>query len=285
MGAILNAKALMHINSFINDYEIAANYHFDKIQRRTYLGQNIGHCRFCKESIPNVSFNMDAHTFPQFIGNKYLLSYYECDICNERFSRTLENEMANFMKLLHTTYGVKGENKIPTYKNYGIRFESSGTKLNIDNVDDSLLTGNLNDKRFSLDLITDKFIPIAVYKCLTKMALSIMPETEVSFFTNTFNWIKEDNHDSSEFKLNNLWIIFSQVLNEHLFPNISAILLKRKGEASISLPTYVFRLTYSKFSFQIYLPLCELDSKKIFSIQDLKYFPHLIDLTTGLRLI
>jgi len=229
-----------------------------------------------------VSFKTEAHAFPRFIGNKYLLSHYECDSCNIRFSETVENEMANFMKILHVTYDVKGKKKIPTYLNNEIRFESRDAKKIINNIQPSSLTGNLNDKTFSLTLITDKFIPVAIYKCLTKMALSIIPETDIGFLTDAYSWIQENNQESNAFKLNNLWVIFSLVLNEQSFSHISAILFKKRSKASASLPTYIFRLTYSKFSFQIYLPLCKLDNKKTFLIEDLKYLPHFIDLKTGL---
>jgi hypothetical protein len=39
---------------------------------------------------------MEAHAFPEFIGNRELISNYECDICNERFSRTIEDHLAKY---------------------------------------------------------------------------------------------------------------------------------------------------------------------------------------------
>jgi hypothetical protein len=280
MNSAYDKTALNDLSAFTRDYNIVASFQFDMIQKRTYLGQKLGYCRFCRESYPKVHFN-DAHALPQFIGNKYLRSHYECEKCNELFSRTIENEMANFMKLLHTTYGVKGESKIPTYKNNGVRYSNS-PEIKIDNVDNTFSSGNLTGKNSSLTLLTDKFVPISVYKCLVKMALSILPEIEIPFLLDTFDWIREESQCSSKFELNSLLGIFSQIKNNHLFPHISAVLFKKKNELSSPSPSFIFRLSYSKFAFQIYLPLCKLDTTNSFSVQNFKYCPHLIDITTSL---
>jgi len=282
MRTTLDPNVIKPFDSWMNDYELLI-IHFDRINRKTILGQKVGHCRFCKKSAPEVSFKQKAHALPQFLGNNFLLSHYECDVCNEVFSRALENEMANFMKPFHTILGIKGEKKIPIFKSKEVRFEFDEKGLIINSFNDSSLVGSLSEKEFSYNLKTDKFIPIGMYKCLTKMALSIMPEADVALFDRTFKWLQEKEHVNTEFELDNLWVIYSQLLEDSTFPHMSATLLKKRSLTSPLLPSFIFRLSYSKFSFQIYLPLCDLDIDKKFTIHDFKYFPHLFDLTKGIE--
>lgn len=283
MSITLNTEALEKYGQFTNDYALIASYHFDTIQKRTVLGERLGYCRFCKRKHPDVSFKTEAHALPQFIGNRYLLSYYECDSCNKLFSETIENETANFMKLLHTTYGVKGESKVPTHKNNGVRFESNGVESNINITDMSLLVGDLNDKEFYIKSKSEKFIPSAVYKCLTKMALSIMSDEDIAYCSRTFSWIQEGKGHKELSVLDNLFLIYSQTSSEMSFPYISAVVYKKKSIASNSLPSFIFILSYANFSFQIYLPFSDLDAKETFPVEGLGYCPHILDMTHGLE--
>lgn len=276
--------AMNYLRLFTNEYEIITRYHFDEIQREKVLKDKSVECRFCKKSHPYTSFKHKAHAIPQFIGNKYLVSRYECDACNELFSKTIENEMANFMKLLHCLNGVKGEKKIPIYKTKQARLESDRTNINIENIDDLSIIGDKNGKSFCINLNNDPFIPIAVYKCLTKIALSIIPESELIHFDKSFEWLQEKEHSISKFQLGDLLIIHSQVLEPIEFPFISVNVCKKRESSSLSLqPSYVSRISYSKNSFQIHIPLCSLDDKIFSKVKSILYMPHLIDITTGIH--
>lgn len=46
MHLTFDTNVLKHFDSFMKGYEFIA-YPFDKINRKIFLGQNIGHCRFC----------------------------------------------------------------------------------------------------------------------------------------------------------------------------------------------------------------------------------------------
>ena len=75
-------------------------------------------CRFCHRSEPEVSFNDDAHAFPESIGNKALASYYECDKCNHLFGEGIESDYGKFFNLYHNIANVNGRKGTPqfTYK-------------------------------------------------------------------------------------------------------------------------------------------------------------------------
>lgn len=278
MNSQLNNEAYNRFKSFLNDYELIASYHSDQAVAKKFLGEKNKYCRFCNKSYPDVTFKNDAHAIPQFMGNRFLLSNYECDDCNELFSRTLENEMGNFMKILHTSYGVKGQKKIPTYKRNGVRFETIGTEVNIEG---NFTYEYINPQKLSITLPTDEFIPIAIYKCLTKIALSIIPEKEILHLRKVFEWIREDHSINHQLESQELFVIFSKIMSEKLFPNISAVLFKSKKNTYI--PKFVFRISYSKFSFQISIPFYELDTPESFMNKNSPYLPHLIDIINGLE--
>jgi hypothetical protein len=204
------------------------------------------------------------------------LTHYECDPCNKEFGENIETNMANFMLVNHIISGVQGkEREIPKYKRSTITLNSNGKHIDIKNVD----VVKPNDKQFAVSLINPAFVPIAVYKCLTKMALTIMPEKELNNFSNTLKWIKEKKHDNSNYVFESLLIFYSY--SKVQFPFISAILMKRKESIDNGMPNFIFRLTYANFSFQTYIPLCSLDSAHSYSFDQLLYVPNLIDITKG----
>jgi hypothetical protein len=44
-------------------------------------------CRFCGGKPPQRTFVKRAHAVSELLGNKVMTSLYECDTCNERFSK------------------------------------------------------------------------------------------------------------------------------------------------------------------------------------------------------
>lgn len=161
-------------------------------------------CRFCGKSFPEVSFEKDAHVFPRSTGNVNLLSKYECDSCNSFFGATLESEYSNLFNFSHTVYGVAGrKNKIPMLQSNDNRSkvkvvkhpEKEGNLHIINEERGSIHTDiNVQKKELTYEGPTITVLPIAVYKCLTKMALTMMPETETKDFSDAFMWIRERKH-------------------------------------------------------------------------------------------
>lgn len=254
---------------------IKENYHpiyycdFDSISKKSRYGE-VGQCKFCKRKHPEVSFKNESHLFPQFIGNKYLLANDECDKCNEKFSRTLENEFANFMKIFHNIHGVKGQKKFPTYKKNNIRLQRKNHHFDLTGIDDGLI--NLNGGKFSLQ--TDTFIPISIYKCIVKMALSLINKKHFDIFENTFEWLQDDTNQQIN-KIGNLPLYFTQN-SEGLNFNKQAFLLEKKGDNN--LPTFLFKIYYSIFSFQVILPFNKKDDDKSYETNDFRSVPNNFEL-------
>ncbi|MGY8681268.1 HNH endonuclease [Bradyrhizobium sp. UFLA05-153] len=77
---------------------------------KVFLG-TAGRCRYCRETNP-ARFRMVAHTFPEALGNKWVISRDECDGCNQTFS-IYDDAIARAVSPFLTLGGVKGKsNKI-----------------------------------------------------------------------------------------------------------------------------------------------------------------------------
>lgn len=254
-----------------------------------YLGdKNNRICRFCGKQHPDVTFNNEAHAIPEFIGNKRLITYYECDTCNSKFSKLLENHMANYMNLHHTLSQVRGKNGVPSFKS---NLKKSRIDLTSSNIK---MESHEGDDIFELDESTKilkitgtraTYIPIAIYKCLTKMALTIMPQNELDNFKNTLNWINEEDHSVSQYNLKSLYALFAFVPGPKPFEFITCALLKRKPDHKKVVPYMLFLLTYGNFIFQIYLPLCKDDFKFSGGKFEIIFIPTPIDMILGKKAI
>ncbi|HDR7656204.1 TPA: hypothetical protein QCX68_001616 [Bacillus wiedmannii] len=257
--------AKKHIEFYMENYDI-----------RTYKlkTENIGNadkkfigdkskrkCRFCGKEKGETTFKKVAHAIPELVGNKVLISYEECDECNKIFSK-LESELANYLSFERSTTGIRGKTGIPVYKNKaGLRVEHDKEEKNRVIIQDVIDSGNivedLSTNSFTIKGERSPYIPISVYKCFVKMALSIMPKRYLPYFWETFDWIREENyllHDTPTFK------IFEQFIpGPKPFVDIEMVLAIRKRESSEKSPFGIFMICLGNFSYQVYLPFAGPD--------------------------
>jgi len=198
------------INYFCNNYDLIfydKNFTIGKI----YIGKkNDKKCRFCNKDKTTATFKTRAHAVPEFLGNKKYLSYEECDNCNKYFSEKLEDNLDKFTKPYRTIARIKGKNKIPTYKSKDkktwLGFESTKKELLLkDVVDSGFINLEFDKKKISMRLKFEQYIPTAVYKCLVKIALSLMSQNELPSFQKTIKWIRHEDHSK---KILNPQIVF-----------------------------------------------------------------------------
>lgn len=269
------------MTDFLNDNYIPLVVHHLNEEDKIFLGSETDRiCRFCNKGETETTFNNVSHAIPEFIGNKKLIAYYECDKCNQKFSRLLESHMANYMNLWHTLTQVKGKRSVPSFKtvNDKSRIDIGTDKVHIsDFVDDSIAQINEEEKSITFSAKKRSYVPIAIYKTLTKMALTIMPESELSDFKTTMAWINEEKHEESPQDLKNLVVLMSFAGGIKPFPFVSCMLFKRKENHKNSVPNMIFALAYSNFLFQIYVPLCKADLKLEGGTMDLTYIPTPLD--------
>ncbi|MUG28057.1 HNH endonuclease [Aeromonas salmonicida] len=255
--------------SFINS--TYKTIYFAKLDQKIKTGEK-GKCRYCGQKEGSVQFQKIAHSFPELIGNKFLFSLDECDECNEFFDKNLENHLANYLGIFRTTHKVNGKNGVPKFKgSNGERIENIDNNIVIIEPEDSNALESLTEENIlSISVEKSTYIPIQVYKCFVKMALSILPETELSKFKDTIDWVRFDirpkQYDTSFLKIYRTFITGIPPLD-----NIRCMLFKRKSPSE-SLP-YIFCIIQFKFyTYQFILPFSKKD--RLLSPSKLNFVPY-----------
>ncbi len=218
-------------------------------------------CRFCGKSEPEVTFEKIAHALPESTGNHFLVSYYECDKCNKLFARQLENEYANFFNFYHNATNISGKKGVPIYQSKGGKSKAiwksvdGSDKIFVmnDTTDDITTTFNAETKKLIRTGTIPSYIPIAVFKCFVKMAISVMPEAEVNNFVRTISWIMEKRHANFYSDEKKLLVRYKMIPGFNVTKYPCCILYKRKPNIWQG-PYMLFNLTYGCFSYLIEVP-------------------------------
>ncbi|MDO8366681.1 MAG: hypothetical protein Q7T20_07795 [Saprospiraceae bacterium] len=100
---------------FSSLYEIEDSISVRDFVRRTYRGSKNGNCRFCEGFRGEATFRNLPHVIPQMLGNKYLVSHFECDNCNAIFSE-YEDSLSKYLGIYNTISNTRSASKIPKFK-------------------------------------------------------------------------------------------------------------------------------------------------------------------------
>lgn len=219
-------------------------------------------CRFCGKSFPDVTFKNKAHLIPQFLGNKKLLSDFECDTCNKEFG-CYENELANYIGLTRTLTRLTGKEGIPKFKSPDKQFSTW-----IDENDNITYSESDRGKNVTFDdenkIITFKspthsFNALMVYKCLVKIALSIIKTEDMVNFKNCIDFLKNDK--IAEFD-NSLAAIHEYAIPGPFF-NYAILFscIKKENIDDNLIPSRTFVLYFRHFMIQYFIPFDLNDTK------------------------
>ena len=217
-------------------------------------------CRFCGNAEPTVSFKKRAHAISELCGSHHLLTDYECDTCNNKFSK-YERQFSQFMLFYHSILGVEGKKGVPTYRRdrngtTGVSNENGVASIKSQVNEDPIVNIKKKDNKFEVTG-TRTYIPIDVYRALLKMALTIMPESEMQFLQDALRFLTDESFSLPESKQVALRVYLGGM---NVICPSSVQLYKRKLGCTNPVPAYMFSLSYSNFTFQMYLPGCSLDS-------------------------
>lgn len=226
---------------------------------KTYIGNKENKvCRFCGKTFQQTSFKNVAHAIPELIGNKILISFEECDICNNLFSN-YENELASYLNFARPAVGVKGKKGYPKYKdNKGLQIEHKET--NQIKIQDILGSGNVSideeNKEILVNGVRGAYIPQYVYKCFVKMALSIMKNDQLENFKETIKWLKDIKGDGNGVPLK---CYYQFIPGVKPFVDIEMCLAYRKNTSSENTPYCIFCVGFANYYYQIYIPFASPD--------------------------
>lgn len=251
-----------NLKHFDDNYEGSFLYQQNNnIMKQKSLQDETKVCRFCGKTSPEVTFRKIAHALPELIGNKTIFSEYECDSCNEHFSRMLEDSFAKYFGVTRSIMKTRGKKGVPSYK-------TNDKCTRIDVVDDMIkISGtidreivNIDEKTNTIDLNTmrEPYVPIAVYKTFVKIAITLMPYENSLLFADEKNWLLEKEHTIPDYILPYTKCRFSFIPGPDPNNGFTAIGIKRKNDL-FNVPFYQFILSFSNVVFQMCIPCINQD--------------------------
>jgi len=111
----------------------------------------------------------------------------------------------------------------------------------------------MEEDRIKIKFILERYIPVAVYKAIVKMAISVMPDSELAQFRLTKRWILHRDHTVPLIDPLLIWVTFIPGIRP--FEGASVMLLRKKNSSTISaLPYCIFVLAFGNIQLQIMVP-------------------------------
>lgn len=261
---------------FANNYEMIANYHLVDNTKKVKLGDNTTRiCKYCGKSEPEVNFRSVSHAIPEFIGNKSLTDYDECDQCNDFFSMAIEDHFAKYLGALRTVAQLKGKKGVPTYVakdgKSRISLEQAGMKMT-SYEQDPLVDLDLENNKMLIKAYRKPYVPMGAFKCIVKMALAIMPKQDLTECQHLVKWIREDKHSFESFPYKPLNALLQFTPGPAPYKGVHLFLLKRKN-TSEPIPYIHFIVAFGNTLFQIILPMPTQDKHLMGKSMSVTFFP------------
>lgn len=201
------------------------------------------------------------------MGNKKFVLKSECDNCNEFFGKNLENNLSNYLGICRTVLILNGKNGIPEFKTKDkkervkvIKNQELQSLIVIKQEKESFLQLDEQNKTLTFNTEREPYIPISVYKCLVKIALSLLPASELKYFNQTIKWIRNKSNIDLVYydKMINYTFLIERFVSSNKFINLRARGYIRRNDKFKGAYFY-FILEFLNMSFQISVPCLDKD--------------------------
>lgn len=239
-------------------YDVIVQEFVEPGRARRFLGERTA-CRYCGASDPKVfGKQTNAHAFPAALGNRTLFALDECKACNDKFS-IYEDALVKAIGPFLTLGGVRGRGGVrQTGRSAGastIRHRDVEGKRQLsltaegraeDLVGMDPATGIL---KLRMPVVGDMFVPRHAYKALLKIAISLLPATELGGFQHAIACLADRDaapHDGV------LRVGFSYAYVGNAPPALAGCLLRRKEDGT-PIPYMLFLFMAGSVCFQIWL--------------------------------
>ena len=187
-------------NEFVKSYQLMNLITTGESNKKELLPAKKRICRFCGLDFLNTTFRTYAHLIPHFLGNNNIFSDFECDRCNLRFSR-YENQLANMLGAERSLNKVKGKVGVPKFKSpSGLKitneqfYRKDSINISRDSVNNSTFSFAEETSVMKITFPKNSYIPIDAYKCLMKIALSILPSNETEPYDRLKKYLVNDGN-------------------------------------------------------------------------------------------
>jgi len=258
---LLSDQSKQLLEYYENNFVLISKYELYSNEKQLIGSYDNRICRFCGRSVSDTTFRDKVHAIPAYLGNRTLFTCEECDECNHFFGDTIEDQFSKFLGLRRTMSKIRGRTGIPSYRLPGrtiprVDFDpKKNSFLASSDFAEDFLKINLQTKNVVIKINRQPYRRRSAFKSLVRMALDLMPKSELQYFNNTINWIRNIIPESDQ--IQGKFFCFYSVSPTAL-KGIDVLLLRRKS-LSAHLPYLSLYLAFSNFTYQIFLPFCSMD--------------------------
>lgn len=209
-------------------------------------------CRFCGLKKGETFFHKEAHAVSDFLNNESLFTKYECDSCNDKFSK-LEKELANYFYLYRALRKYnKKHGTVSMGKCIEIKHDKEKKSSEL-KVRDGFING---DNGFSFSIEEDGIVfertadydLLSCYKALVKFGLSVLEQGDVRKCKRYIDFLLKPNTEES----NNIQKVFYyQLLNAEI-ENPQIRIYKKKSELAL-MPNFLIGIDFGNYKFYVFL--------------------------------
>lgn len=279
LGVILEEKAAEALKFYTANYDTLVWQGLQPGNRLPKLGSKPQICRFCDRTRHEVTFRKKAHAVPELIGNKTLVTLYECDDCNDRFS-SFEDDFAKMTLGDRSVSRTRGKKSVPTLTATGkkSRIEHAPAGLVMKQyVDEGFISIDEQASQLKISYETQPFRPLGAYKCLAKMAYTLLPEVELPHFPELKAWLREKDVTTKKvYGDGNHLCSMSFVPGPKPFPCPIVALLRRK--TTVAAPYAMFFVAFANWTYQIFVPCPRQDNALAGKNIQIYLYPHFYQL-------
>ena len=252
-GAVATAE---DIAFYLDGYEIVLNRTVAARGPNELLGRKPSVCRFCLRTTTEVTLRKEAHAIPELAGNGTLLSLYECDDCNEKFS-AFEDDLGKLTLLERIAGRVLGKSGVPSaktgQKRSRIDVDVAGFKIQ-EHEGDPIAEIDYEAKTLTITIPAQRYRPLGVFKALLKIALTLMDESDLPKVPEALRWLRAADLTTNQIDDGTRYTCLRTFTpGPAPFGNTRAVLLRRK-RLNVPGPTFIFVLVFGNLSFQIVVP-------------------------------
>lgn len=288
---MLNELNFKKFQDFFGVYEHEKSLIISDFDKKHWLHDSIKFkCRFCGKTKPEASFKKDAHVIPQFLGNRFVISSYECDTCNHLFSQ-YEDSFANYLSPYRPFSAIDNSRnkKHPKHKETKTVDNLERTKLSIQQIDENRIEIHFQhpfenaveidkEKRELIINATKKpYIPIYVFKMLVKIAMTVIEESELPNFSKTLKFLQDNSQNEKLTDFGLCRVFMHAIYGPPLYVKPTINIFKARQNTTKLIPNRTVILHTSNHIYQIFIPFNELDQHLENKITTLYPFPNLID--------
>ncbi|TGL80877.1 hypothetical protein [Leptospira yasudae] len=206
-----------------------------------------------------TKFENNSHSIPEFMGNKSLLLFTECDSCNNFFNKNYESHLAFYLGFERSALGISGKNGVPEFKHVSdklfIRNEKNEIVIGIDPESDYVKIDPIR-KIVSFSLPKNPFVPYSVYKSFVKIAFSFLPFDKCANLKSTQVFLKSKLKTIEGREVNSTLLKYT--IKNH-FKKMFIRIYENQIKEKTNRPKYIAILGYNDKVFQFHIPNKELD--------------------------